>query len=262
MERDEITLDLAQLGIGLTAIGRIWGHARRPVPSEAEARALLEKAFELGIQVYDTAPAYGLSEARLGAFLKGLTKDQRRTLFIATKFGEHWVGEGQPTRVNHSYDALMRSLDRSVELLGDIDLVQVHKASTEVLRGGDLRWALEAAQAMDIPQFGASVSDIEAGRLAIGMGFHWLQFPLNSANREFEALVGEAETAGVHVLANRPFANGAAVAGLEGDARETAMREAFAYLRAANPHGIVLTGTASVANLMANHAAFHALGQG
>lgn len=66
MERETIALDLARLGLGLTGIGRVWGAASKPVPSESEARALLEKAFELGIQVYDTAPAYGLSERRLG----------------------------------------------------------------------------------------------------------------------------------------------------------------------------------------------------
>jgi aryl-alcohol dehydrogenase-like predicted oxidoreductase len=258
MELETITLDLAQLGLGLTGIGRIWGHEQKPVPPESEARALLEKAFELGIQVYDTAPAYGLSEQRLGAFLKSLTNEQRRTIFIATKFGEHWNDDGT-TRVDHSYDALMRSLDRSIERLGDVDLVQVHKASIAALQGEDLRWALEAAQAMDIPQFGASVSDVEAARLAIGMGFHWLQLPLNIENRLFEPLLSEADAAGVKLMTNRPFANGAGLAERAGEAREHWMAEAFAYLRAANPDGIVLTGTSSVANLIANHRLFHAL---
>lgn len=258
MEQEIITLDLAQLGLGLIGIGRVWGAVQKPVPPESEARALLEKAFSLGIQVFDTAPAYGLSERRLGAFLKSLTKEQRQTIFIATKFGEHWNDDGT-TRVDHSYDALMRSLDRSVELLGDIDLLQVHKASVLALQGDDLRWALEGAQAMDIPQFGASVSDIEAGRLALTMGFHWLQMPLNIENRQMEPLVGEAQAAGVKTISNRPFANGAGLAERAGEARETWMAEAFACLRAVNPNGIVLTGTSSVVNLMTNHALFHAL---
>jgi aryl-alcohol dehydrogenase-like predicted oxidoreductase len=257
MENETIQLDLAQLGLGLVSIGRIWGHSQKPVPPESEARALLEKAFDLGIQVYDTAPAYGLSERRLGAFLKSLTREQRQTLFIATKFGEHWNDDGT-TRVDHSYDALMRSLDRSVELLGDIDLLQVHKASVSALQGEDLRWALEASQAMDIPQFGASVSDIEAGRRALQMGFHWLQLPLNVENQQLEPLVAEAQEAGVKIITNRPFANGAGLAERAGEAREQWMAEAFAYLRATNPDGVVLTGTSSVVNLMANHALFHA----
>lgn len=251
-------LQLSQLGLGLTGIGRIWGHEQKPVPSESEARALLEKAFDLGIQVFDTAPAYGLSEQRLGRFLKSLSREQRENLFIATKFGEHWNDDGT-TRVDHSYDALMRSLDQSVELLGDIDLLQVHKASVPVLQGEDLRWALEASRAMDIPQFGASVSDLEAGRLAISQGFDWLQLPLNIENRLFEPLAAEAEATGVKLMSNRPFANGAGLAQRAGEAREEWMQAAFGFARAANPHGIVLTGTSSVVNLVANHALFHAL---
>jgi len=257
MEPETHTLDLFPLGFGLVALGRSWGHVPKPPPPEAEARRLLEAAFELGIQVYDTAPAYGLSEARLGAFLKSLTKEQRETIFIATKFGEHWNDDGT-TRVDHSYEALMRSLDRSVELLGDIDLLQVHKASMEALRGAELRWALQAVQAMDIPQFGASVSDMEAGKLALEMGFHWIQMPLNAQNRALEPLVEIAEAAGTRIIANRPLAMGAAVADLPADAREQRVLDAFRYLRQANPSGLVLTGTISEEHLVQNIAAFRA----
>ncbi len=261
MQTETRTLDLFQLGLGLVGLGRSWGHVPKPPPPEADARRLLEVAFEQGIQVYDTAPAYGLSEARLGAFLKTLTKEQRETIFIATKFGEHWNDDGT-TRVDHSYEALMRSLDRSVELLGDIDLLQVHKASAEALRGSDLRWALEAVQAMDIPQFGASVSDAEAGRLALEMGFHWLQMPLNAQNRTLEPLVAEAMGQGARIIANRPLAMGAAVADLPADAREQRVLDAFRYLRQVNPHGIMLTGTTSPEHLRQNIAAFRAAEQG
>lgn len=257
MSTETITLDLFPLGLGLVGIGRSWGHVPKPPPPEAEARRLLETAFELGIQVYDTAPAYGTSEARLGAFLKSLTKEQRETIFIATKFGEHWNEDGT-TRVDHSYDALMRSLDRSVELLGDIDLLQVHKASVEALRSEELRWALQAVQAMDIPQFGASISDMEAGRLALDMGFHWLQMPLNTQNRALEPLVEIAVASGTRIIANRPLAMGAAVADLPADAREQRVIDAFRYLRQANPQGIALSGTASPDHLRQNVAAFRA----
>lgn len=257
MTIDTRTLDLFPLGLGLVSLGRRWGHVPKPPPAEAEARRLLETAFEAGIQVYDTAPAYGTSEARLGAFLRSLTKEQRETIFIATKFGEHWNDDGT-TRIDHSYEALMRSLDRSVELLGDIDLLQVHKASVEALRGEELRWALQAVQAMDIPQFGASISDLEAGKLALEMGFHWLQMPLNVQNRALEPLVEIAEAAGTRIIANRPLAMGAAVADLPADAREQRVIDAFRYLRQANDAGITLTGTSSPVHLRQNIAAFRA----
>jgi len=248
----------AQLGLGLIAIGRAWGHDMAAPPPESEARALLETAFELGVKVYDTAPAYGASERLLGAFLRTLTDDQRRTIFVATKFGEHWNEDGT-TRVDHSYDALMRSLDRSVEHLRDIDLLQVHKASAAALSGADLKWALEGAQAMDIPQIGASVSDLEAGRLAISMGFHWLQMPYNTRSITLEPLFAEAEAGQVHVMTNRPFATGALLVDATPEAREAAMATAFSAVLAQNRTGVVLTGTKSAAHLKQSHAVFNRL---
>ena len=65
-----------QLGLGLIGIGKPWGHAPAPVPSEPEAIALLESAFAVGIRYFDTAPSYGdgVSEQRLGRFLKSSAK--------------------------------------------------------------------------------------------------------------------------------------------------------------------------------------------
>lgn len=245
----------AQLGLGLVGIGRAWGAHAAP-PPESEVRRLLETAFTLGVKVFDTAPAYGTSERLLGAFLRTLTREEREGVFVATKFGEHWNDDGT-TRVDHSYEALMRSLDDSVEHLRDIDLLQVHKASCAALEGGDLKWALEAAQAMDIPQFGASVSDVAAGRLAIGMGFHWLQFPYNRQNTALAALLAEARAADIRLMTNRPLATGAILADRSPEARAEAAREAYAFVLEGNPDGVVLGGTTNPAHLEANLRAFN-----
>ena len=252
-------MDGVQLGLGLVSIGRTWGHSPALPPAETEARALLEEAFRLGIVVYDTAPAYGTSEERFGAFLRTLTQEQRETIFVATKFGEHWNEDGT-TRVDHSYDALMRSLDRSVELLRDIDLIQVHKASVEALRSEGLKWALEAVQAMEIPQIGASVSDAAAARLAIEMGFHWLQFPFNLLQRDFLPVLELARAKDIRVMTNRALANGAALAGLPEMARMEAIAESFRFIRQHHQEGAVLTGTKSLGHLRESVELWHKSG--
>jgi aryl-alcohol dehydrogenase-like predicted oxidoreductase len=99
---------------------------------------------------------------------------------------------------------------------------------------------------------------MEAGKLALEMGFHWLQLPLNAQNRALEPLVEIAEAAGTRIIANRPLAMGAAVADLPADAREQRVLDAFRYLRQANPLGLVLTGTSSPEHLGQNVAAFRA----
>ena len=61
-----------ELGLGLVSLGRQWGVRDVDPPNEADAAALLECAVALGIRVFDTAPAYGSSEERLGRFLTSL----------------------------------------------------------------------------------------------------------------------------------------------------------------------------------------------
>ncbi len=76
------------------------------------ARAIIERAYALGIRYFDTAANYGPSELRLGEVLPGV----RDSVFIATKTSKR------------SYDEAWRELERSLERLqtNAIDLWQFH----------------------------------------------------------------------------------------------------------------------------------------
>ncbi|MCX5690058.1 MAG: aldo/keto reductase, partial [Planctomycetota bacterium] len=80
-------LRVSPLGLGTVKFGRSSG-VKYPtpvtIPDDAAAAGLLAKAMSLGINLIDTAPAYGTSEARLGVILKG----QRDRWVICTKVGE------------------------------------------------------------------------------------------------------------------------------------------------------------------------------
>ena len=132
----------AILGLGLVSIGRVWGVAQTRPPRESEALRLIERAVELGVRFFDTAPAYGPSEAILGKVLAG-AGGAINDLTIATKMGEHWVGDDDETYVDHSFDALKESLDKSVDRLGNIDILQIHKASVQALQSDDVAKAIE-----------------------------------------------------------------------------------------------------------------------
>lgn len=63
-----------KLVFGAASLGMAYGLPRQgaaanEAPSEAEASSLVERALALGITTFDTAPAYGESEARLGRLL-------------------------------------------------------------------------------------------------------------------------------------------------------------------------------------------------
>ena len=63
-----------RLVFGAASLGMAYGLPRQGAdanvaPSESDAASLVERALELGITTFDTAPAYGASEERLGRIL-------------------------------------------------------------------------------------------------------------------------------------------------------------------------------------------------
>ena len=248
-------VDGLELGLGLVSIGRPWGVASAAPPDEKGAFAVLERAVELGIQIFDTAPAYASSEERLGRFLGSLEPQERSRFVIMTKAGEHWNSDSSAPFVDHSRDALVRSIDRSLRLLGRVDLLQVHKATVEALALPDVADALDYARSCGVSALGASVSDLEAGRMALGSGlFQALQFPFNRSNRLFGPLLAEMAASAALPILNRPFAMGALVDDEQG-ALESG-RAAFRFIAGAVERGIVLTGTAKPDHLEQNVLAF------
>lgn len=243
-----------QLGLGLIGIGRPWGHVPGEVPSEGEAISFLEYAFQLGFRYFDTAPSYGTSEARLGKFLNSLGASERRQLTIATKFGEHWDSAAQQAFVDHSYDALCRSLDRSAALLGKIDILQLHKTTPAVLASGDLARAWQYAASLGITEVGASVAGVDSARIAVDGPYKVIQLPYNFVRREMGEIVDQAARRGMWVAVNRPYAMGSMIY----DNPDVGKAEAFAFILQRAFTGVILTGTKCKAHLAENLAAFRA----
>ena len=242
-----------QLGLGLIGIGKPWGHVPRAVPSDSEAQALLTGAVELGIPYFDTAPSYGdgVSEARLGRFLRSLTREERDRLTIATKMGEHWdAARGEPF-ADHSLDALRRSLDASLARLGRIDILQLHKTTPAALASDEVAKAWEHARSLGIGRVGPSVSDLESARVALEDDrYTVMQLPFSQANTKFADTIDRARAKGVWLAVNRPFAMGAMV---HAGADKTA---AFRFILDRAFTGVILTGTVSLEHLKDNVGAF------
>ena len=78
-------LRVSELGFGALEIGRNWPYWRKEMqdflrPTESEAIRVLDMAVDLGINFFDTAPAYFKSEEILGKAFKR----KRNSVFIAT----------------------------------------------------------------------------------------------------------------------------------------------------------------------------------
>ena len=238
-----------QLGLGLIEIGRPWGAQWKGLPPPEQVEELLQAALDEKVFFWDTAASYGSSEEHIGRFLRGHPAPQ---VFLATKFGDHWVPGEAESRMDHSYDALRRSLDRSLELLPRIDLLQVHRASAEALRSRELYRALEHARARGIPHLGASVKEVEAAQIALDSGvFTWLQIPYSRARTEMAPVFAMAADCGVGVIVNRPFAEGRLFA-------DWSAEDAFRFVLERRFRGAIIPGTQSPAHLRENARAFRA----
>ncbi|MCG6939401.1 MAG: aldo/keto reductase [Gammaproteobacteria bacterium] len=123
-------LDVSVLGLGTVKIGRnqqVKYPAGFELPDDRAVIELFELARSLGINLIDTAPAYGSSEQRLGELLPG-----RDDWVIVTKVGENFV-DGQ-SRFDFSYDYTINSVERSLRKLKRdvIDVVLVHSDGNDM----------------------------------------------------------------------------------------------------------------------------------
>jgi len=92
------------------------------LPDETEATRILEHVLSLGINLIDTAPAYGLSEERIGRALHG----RRDEFILSSKTGENFE-EGE-SGYDYSAAGTEASVERSLRRLQTdvLDLVFVH----------------------------------------------------------------------------------------------------------------------------------------
>lgn len=134
-----MSVALGPLAFGAASIGNLY----RAVP-DAQARAVVARAWDAGVRYFDTAPHYGfgLSEKRLGAALAELDPDA--TAIISTKVGRRldprpdadlsavrqaFVSpEPYESVFDYSYDAVMRSHEASLKRLRRerIDILYAH----------------------------------------------------------------------------------------------------------------------------------------
>lgn len=163
---------VSPLGLGTVKLGRDQG-VKYPngfsIPDDGAARQLLALAQDLGINLLDTAPAYGNSESRLGPLLRS----QRRHWVIVSKVGEEFE-EGQ-SRFDFSPAHTRFSVERSLKRLQTdyIDLVLVHSDGNDVAilqDSGIYETLAELKREGKIRAFGLSGKTVAGGLLALQQG--------------------------------------------------------------------------------------------
>ena len=204
---------------------RFWGEL-----SSAAIISAMQRAFEIGVNFYDTADAYGdgLAEEVLGAALASLPRDQ---VIVATKAYHHFYPDGH-RHPDLSREYLIAECEASLRRLrmDYIDLYQCH-AWDPLASMEETTEALELLKAQGkIRCYGASNFTVEQLKLARSLGdYATLQPPYDLTAPKIEAdLLPYCQREKIGVLVYSPLRNGLLTGKYRGD-------ETFTDFRAGHP---------------------------
>ncbi len=185
----------------------------RGAAAEANARSVVDRAYDAGATFFDSSPMYGEAERVLGAALDG----RRREALVATKIWTPSTPDGR------------RQAERAFGYYGGfVDVYQIHnlvnwRAHLETLAAlhADGRVAAIGATHYQASAFGELRTVMESGRVSV------IQIPYNPRERDVEReILPLAADLDIGVIVMRPFAEGA-LGGRGPSARDLAPLAAF-----------------------------------
>ncbi len=230
--------EMPPLGLGCAALGNLYAAV-----GEADAAATLERAWELGVTYFDTAPYYGhgLSETRLGAFLSAGGRGRAvvsskvgrglRTAPGGLSYDTGFVGAAPfEPYFDYSRDGVLRQMEESLVRLGRdrLELVFIHDIGA-LTHGTDhparltqaLGGALPALQGLRdqgvVGAIGIGVNEVDVclevlGRADLDVILLAGRYTLLDQSAAQE-LLPKCERRGVSVIVGGPFNSGILVGG-------------------------------------------------
>jgi aryl-alcohol dehydrogenase-like predicted oxidoreductase len=219
---------VSPLGLGTVKLGRTRGlkypgaESGTPLslPSDDDALALLRTAAELNINLIDTAPAYGVSEERIGQLMgRGNWFGGRDRWVVCTKCGEEFDNEAGgvgESRFDFSPEHTRFSVERSLRRLNidTLDIVLVHSDGRDewiINTAGTLEALRELKRRGLIRAVGISTKTIDGGLLALresAGACDVVMLPFSPAERAQGVVIDAARHRGVGVLIKKALASG------------------------------------------------------
>ncbi len=117
---------VSEIGLGCWQIGWCWGDVE-----DGDARDILKKALDNGVNFFDTSDTYG--DGRSERFLSEILKTSQ-DIFVTTKLGRRIRGTNYPRGYKH--EPMEEFIDRSLKNLGieKIDLIQLHCPPVQICK--------------------------------------------------------------------------------------------------------------------------------
>jgi pyridoxine 4-dehydrogenase len=229
----------------------IWGEPR----DRDEAKAVLRRAIELGVNFIDTADSYGphVSEELIAEALHPYPED----LVIATKGGlertgpNQWPSNARPDHLKEVCEGSLRRLR-----IDEIPLYQLHRPDPKVPYEDSVGALVELKEAGKIRHIG--LSNVTEAHLRTAQSLTpvvSVQNRYNVADRGSEAMLDLCEQEDIAFLPYSPIQDheaNARVGELASHHRVTATQVVLAWLLARSPAMLPIPGTGSVPHLEEN----------
>lgn len=194
---------VSEIGLGTWQLGTKWGEEFNPV----EAQAILQTAYDRGINFIDTADIYndGKSEIEIGKFYA----DKVDKPYIVTKCGR---GLNPHTAEMYTPEAIEAFIDGSLSRLKveQLDMVLLHCPPSQVYEDGQLFKALEEIQKSGkIAGYGVSIEKVSEGLKALEYPIGAIEVIFNMFRlKPTETLFEKAKEKQVGIIARVPLASG------------------------------------------------------
>ncbi|ABW01339.1 aldo/keto reductase [Caldivirga maquilingensis] len=175
-------LKVSEIGLGAWFIGGMYGDV-----TVDEARAIIKKAIDLGINVFDTADVYGngLSERILGEELRGYDA------YVFTKVGYNiYEDKGSKHTQLFTPNYIKYAALQSIKRLGRrVSLLQLHNPPLEVIRSSGIHETLLGLVKEGYVDhigvaLGPEVNVLNEGLAAIESGYESIMFVFNILEQE------------------------------------------------------------------------------
>jgi pyridoxine 4-dehydrogenase len=237
----------------------VWG----PTRDHDESIRVLRRALELGVNLIDTADAYGPHVA--DDLVREALYPYPEDLVIATKAGfqrpgpGRWETDGRPEHLRASCEDSLRRLG-----LETIHLLQLHRIDPEVPADEQFGTLAELRDEGKIQHVGlseVSIDEIQTARRYVPIVT--VQNKYNLVDRQSEDVLEHCAREGIGFIPWFPIASGrladegGATAALAAEKDATPAQIALAWLLARSPVILPIPGTSRVAHLEENCVAAH-----
>ena len=196
--------NVSEVGLGCWQIGWCWGDV-----SEQDARDLLKKSLDKGINFFDTSDTYG--DGRSEGFLSEIIKSTSQKIFVTTKLGRRIRGTNYPR--GYKQRPMEEFIDRSLMNLGIecIDLLQLHCPPSEIITKKETFEMMdEIVKKGKVANYGVSVHKVSDAMEAIkNPNVKSIQLVFNIFRQKpTEVFFEEAKKKNIAIIVRGPLASG------------------------------------------------------